>query len=102
MEIETKRSLLFLDVFETRRPDCSLRYSVHRKTIHADLYLHAKSHHHPQQKYAVTVPRQCLTQCLNAEIRHLRKTSRRKWVLRRMNKKGKRTTEKWSPILVVS
>jgi hypothetical protein len=50
MEVEQNGSLPFLDVLVSRRPDGSLGHSVYRKSTHTDLYLHAKSEHHPAQK----------------------------------------------------
>jgi hypothetical protein len=56
-----------------------LDYSVHRKPTDIDLYLHAKSHHYPSQKYKVlatfinrakTIRN---TECRSNEIQHLRK-----------------------------
>jgi hypothetical protein len=40
-----------LDIY--RRPDGSLEHKVYRKPIHTNLYLNAKSHHHPSNKQAV-------------------------------------------------
>jgi hypothetical protein len=63
MEIEMNRSLTFLDVLVTKKPNGSLGHSVYRKPTHIDLCLHAKSHHHPSQKHAVlAVARQYVTQ----------------------------------------
>jgi hypothetical protein len=53
MEIEHVRTLLFLDVLVSRRLDGILGHMVYRKSTHTDLYLHAKSEHHPPQKRAV-------------------------------------------------
>jgi hypothetical protein len=50
---EHNGSLPFLDVLVGRRPDGSLGHSVYRKSTHTELYLHAKSKHHPAQKQAV-------------------------------------------------
>jgi hypothetical protein len=47
MEVEKNPSLPFLDVLVSRRPDSSLGHTVYRKPTHTDLYLHAKSAHHP-------------------------------------------------------
>jgi hypothetical protein len=53
MEVEENRCLPFLNVLISRRPDGSLGHTVYRKSTHTDLYLHAKSEHHPAQKKAV-------------------------------------------------
>jgi hypothetical protein len=74
-----------------------------------DLYLHAKSHHHPSQKHAVltTLVNQaktiCDTKSLNTEIQHLRETFRQNGFSRTdfnraMHHKNKTTTEKEKPI----
>jgi hypothetical protein len=52
METETEGHLPFLDLDIYRRPDGSLEHKVHRKPTHANLYLNAKSHHHPSNKQA--------------------------------------------------
>jgi hypothetical protein len=81
MEVEENRSLPFLDVLVSRRPDGSLGHTVHRKPTHTELYLHEKSEHHPAQKKAVlTTPVQrartiCDADSLGAEINHLKKHS---------------------------
>jgi hypothetical protein len=53
MEVEQSQLLPFLDVLVSRRPDGSLGHRVYRKPMHTDLYLHAKSAHHPAQKKGV-------------------------------------------------
>jgi hypothetical protein len=53
MEVDQQGTLPFLDVLVKRRPDGSLGHLVYRKPAHTDLYLHAKSEHHPAQKRAV-------------------------------------------------
>jgi hypothetical protein len=53
MEAEQDRTLPFLDVLVSRRLDGTLGHTVYRKSTHTDLYLHAKSEHHPAQKRAV-------------------------------------------------
>jgi hypothetical protein len=53
LEVEQNKTLPFLDVLVSRRPDGSLEYSAHRKSTHTKLYLYAKSEHHPAQKQAV-------------------------------------------------
>jgi hypothetical protein len=78
MEVEHNGSLSFLDVLVSRRPDGSLGHLVYRKYIHMELYLHAKSEHHPAQKQAVlmTLARHartiCDTESLHGEIHHLK------------------------------
>jgi hypothetical protein len=51
--METNGSLAFLGILMTKKPDGWLRPSVHRKPPHTDLYLHAKSCHHPSKKHSV-------------------------------------------------
>jgi hypothetical protein len=83
MEAEQDRTLPFLDVLMSRRLDETLGHTVYRKTTHTDLYLHAKSEHHPAQKRAVltTLIRRAKTLChpdsLEKEIQHLRDTFQR-------------------------
>jgi hypothetical protein len=50
MEVEKNNCLPFLDVLVSKNSDGTLRHSVFRKSTHTDRYLHAESHHHPQQK----------------------------------------------------
>lgn len=50
MEIEENGQLPFLDVLVKRGNNNKLAHAVYRKKTHTDRYLHAKSHHHPQQK----------------------------------------------------
>lgn len=50
MEIEENGKLPFLDVLVKRGDGNKLAHTVYRKKTHTDRYLHAKSHHHPQQK----------------------------------------------------
>jgi hypothetical protein len=82
MKLEENCSLPFLDVLVSRRPDGILGHTVYRKPTQTDLYLHAKSEHHPaQKKAALTTLVQCArTICdansLNTEIDHLKKTFR--------------------------
>ena len=47
-EMETDRSLPFLDIKLMVRPNGSLAHTVYRKPTHTDRYLHASSHHHPR------------------------------------------------------
>jgi hypothetical protein len=83
METEQDRTLPFLDVLVSRRLDGTLGHTVYRNTTHTDLYLHAKSEHHPAQKRAVltTLIRRAKTLCdpdnLEKEIQHLRDTFQR-------------------------
>jgi hypothetical protein len=44
MEIEKDRSLPFLDVLVTRKPDGSLGHEVYRKPTHTDRYTFTPSH----------------------------------------------------------
>ncbi|CAG9836786.1 unnamed protein product [Diabrotica balteata] len=53
MEVENNRSLPFLDVLVTSKPNGRLGHSVYRKKTHTNRYLHASSHHHPAQKNSV-------------------------------------------------
>jgi hypothetical protein len=74
IKMEENGMLPFLDVLVTKKPDGSLGHTVYRKPAHTDLYLHAKSHHHPSQKHAVLTTlinrakTTCDTKSLNAEI----------------------------------
>ncbi|XP_023713951.1 uncharacterized protein LOC111867940 [Cryptotermes secundus] len=52
METESEGHLPFLDIDIYRRPDGSLGHRVYRKPTHTNLYLNAKSHHHPSSKQA--------------------------------------------------
>jgi hypothetical protein len=49
-EAEQDRTLPFLDVLVSIRLDGTLGHRVYRKMTRTDLYLHAKSEHHPAQK----------------------------------------------------
>jgi hypothetical protein len=53
MEIEITGQLPFLDLDIYRRPDGSLGHKEYRKPILTNLYLDAKSHHHPSNMQAV-------------------------------------------------
>jgi hypothetical protein len=53
METESEGHLPFLDLDIYRRPDGSLGHKVYREPTHTNLYLTAKSHHHPSNKQAV-------------------------------------------------
>jgi hypothetical protein len=48
-----KNHLPFLDLDIYRRPAGSLDHNVYRKPTHTNLYLNAKSHHHPSNKQVV-------------------------------------------------
>jgi hypothetical protein len=53
METESDGHSPFLDLDIYRRPEVSLGHTVYRKPTHTNLYLNAKSHHHPPNKQAV-------------------------------------------------
>jgi hypothetical protein len=53
METESEGHLPFLDLDIYRRPDGSLGHNVYCKPTHTNLYLNAKSHHHPSNKQVV-------------------------------------------------
>ena len=53
MEIESNRSLPFLDVLVSCLSDDTLSHHVYRKKTHMDHYLHACSYDHPSQKFGV-------------------------------------------------
>jgi hypothetical protein len=53
METESEGHLPFLDLDICRRPDGCLAHKVYRKPTHTNLYISAKSHHHPSKKQAV-------------------------------------------------
>jgi hypothetical protein len=83
MKAEQDRTLPFLDVLVSRRLDGTLGHTVYRKLTHTDLYLHAKSEYHLEQKRAVLTT---LIQCarilcdldsLRKETEHLRDTFQR-------------------------
>jgi hypothetical protein len=77
------KTLPLLDVLARRRPERSLGHSVYRKSTHTDLYLNAKSEHHPAQKRVVlnTLVRRVKTLCdpesLGGEIQHKKCTFQR-------------------------
>ncbi|XP_033607053.1 uncharacterized protein LOC117282253 [Cryptotermes secundus] len=52
METESEEHLPFLDIDIYRRPDGSLGHREYRKPTHTNLYLDARSHHHPSSKQA--------------------------------------------------
>jgi hypothetical protein len=52
METESEGHIPFRDLHIYRRPDGSLGHKMYRKPTHTNLYLNAKSHHHPSNKQA--------------------------------------------------
>jgi hypothetical protein len=53
MDTELDHHLPFLDFDTYRRVDGSLGHTVYRKPTLTDLYLNAKSHHHPANKHSM-------------------------------------------------
>jgi hypothetical protein len=53
MELEEDGSIPFLDVLINRKHNGSLGHTIYRKKTHTENYLHANSHHHPNQKLGV-------------------------------------------------
>ena len=53
MEMEENNSLPFIDTLIIRKQDGGVSHKVHRKKTHTEQYLHALSHHCPQQKAGV-------------------------------------------------
>jgi len=53
MELEENNSIPFLDVLIKRKSNGDLGHAVYRKKTHTENYLHANSHHHPNQKLGV-------------------------------------------------
>jgi hypothetical protein len=53
MELEENGSIPFLDILINRKSDGNLGHVVYRKKTHTENYLHANSHHHPNQKLGV-------------------------------------------------
>jgi hypothetical protein len=77
MDMENNDFLPFLDVLVCRQPNGTLGHTVYRKPTHTDLYLHARSEHHPAQKRAIlsTLGRTiCDPSSLEGELQHLRNT----------------------------
>ncbi|KAI5638489.1 reverse transcriptase (RNA-dependent DNA polymerase) domain-containing protein [Phthorimaea operculella] len=78
-EVESDRTLAFLDVKVMVRPDGSLAHSVYRKTTHTDRYLHSTSHHHPRHLQSVvsTLTKRahdlCDSEHLEDELNHVQK-----------------------------
>jgi hypothetical protein len=71
----------FLDVLVSRRPDSLLGRTVYRKPIHTDLYINARSEHHPSRKmlYQTLIQRAttiCNVDSLDMAISHLKRTFR--------------------------
>ncbi|XP_023702614.1 uncharacterized protein LOC111861900, partial [Cryptotermes secundus] len=83
METESEGHLPFLDIDIYRRPDGSLGHTVYRKPTHTNLYLNAKSHHHPSSKQAAlsTLVHRARALCdqesLRAELEFLKDIFRR-------------------------
>jgi hypothetical protein len=53
MKLEENDSIPFLDVLIKRKSNGDLGHAVYRKKTHTENYLHASSHHHPNQKLGV-------------------------------------------------
>ena len=53
MEMEDSHFLPFLDTMIIRKQDRGISHKVYRNKTHTEQYLHALSHHHPQQKMGV-------------------------------------------------
>lgn len=53
MQIEKDSLLPFQDVLVSKKPNGTVSHTAYRKPTHSDLYLHAKSHHHPFQKHVL-------------------------------------------------
>ena len=52
-EFEENNELPFLDTLVIRKQDGGIAHKVYRKKTHTEQYLHALSHHHPNQKLGV-------------------------------------------------
>ena len=52
-EFEENNALPFLNTLVIRKQDGGIAHKVYRKKTHIDQYLHALSHHHPNQKMGV-------------------------------------------------
>ncbi|XP_023703192.1 uncharacterized protein LOC111862214 [Cryptotermes secundus] len=82
METENEGHLPFLDIDIYRRPNGSLDHRVYRKPTHINLYLNARSHHHPSSKAAAlsTLVHRARTRCdqdsLRGELEFLKDTLR--------------------------
>ncbi|XP_063385554.1 uncharacterized protein LOC134671624 [Cydia fagiglandana] len=82
-ELESQRSLPFLDVKVIGRVDGTLTHTVYRKPTHTDRYLNALSHHHPRHLQSVVtslVNRAhdlCDPEYLESEMSHIQEVLRR-------------------------
>ncbi|XP_047998166.1 uncharacterized protein LOC125235611 [Leguminivora glycinivorella] len=85
-ELESQRSLPFLDVKVIGRVDGTLTHTVYRKPTHTDRYLNALSHHHPRHLQSVVsslVNRAydlCDPEYLKDELSHIQEVLRRNGV----------------------
>jgi hypothetical protein len=70
--------------------DGSIGHSIYRKCTHTDIYLHAKSYHHPSQKHRVLAT---LINCVKTILMQSDKMGT-KALNRAINKKHKRTTHR--------
>ena len=52
-EFEENNALPFLDTLVIKKQDGGIAHKVYRKKTHTEQYLHALSHHHPNQKMGV-------------------------------------------------
>ena len=101
MEIEDKNELAFLDV-KIKRTGTDLRFKVHRKSTHSDLYLQWDSNHAQASKMAVVralVDRAfnvCSPENLNEELNYVKETLKKngfpvrvinKYISKKRNKK---------------
>lgn len=97
MELESNKSLAFLDILLTRNPDNSISHTVYRKPTHTDKYLNGNSHHHPSQLSTIgkTLFQRaqgiCDAKHLEKELRHV------KTVLRSNNLKPPRPQHRKRP-----
>lgn len=77
-----EKTIAFLDVKVTVRPDGSLSHSVYRKPTHTDRYLNASSHHHPRHLQSVSrslldrAYALCDAENLPSELSHVQKVLR--------------------------
>ncbi|XP_047984696.1 uncharacterized protein LOC125225163 [Leguminivora glycinivorella] len=95
-EMESDRSLPFLDVKLKAKPDGTLAHSVYRKPTHTDRYLQASSHHHPRHLQSVVtslVNRArdlCDSEHLDEELAHVQKVLRKNGYLQTIPRKTKK------------
>jgi hypothetical protein len=81
-ELESERSLPFLDIKVIGRMDGSLTHTVYRKPTHTDKYLNALSHHHPRHLQSVVTSLRnraqdlCDPEFLESEMSHIQKVLR--------------------------